>query len=419
MKKDKQNVYSASGANHSGPPPRIIRRVIISAIIILVGVGVARYMILNKPKVSRRPPEKIAPLVEVIPLFPESYPIKIEAMGSVIPSREVVLRVPVGGEIISMSEDFALGGQLEAGTKIMQIDPTDYKLDLQQKQRALTNAEYEYRIEQGRQDVARQEWDLLYGDKPSTEVESTLALRKPHLEKVQAEIKAAKAELEQAEVNLTRTGVKAPFNALVRNKYVDMGSYVSSQEKLADLVGTDEYWVQVSLPVDRLQWVTISENGGEPGSRAFVHYRNNMSRPGTVLRLMADLSQEGRMARLLISVEDPLGLHENSEKYDPLLIGEFVRVSIEGDTLDNVYRIPRNALRDNSFIWLADRNDKLMVRPVQSLWRDQENILIRDGIQPGDRLIISALSAPADGMSVRTGEKNEASVTTEKNNKAD
>ena len=413
MKTGKQNVNSISGPRHSGRPSYIIRRIIICTIIILVGIGVARYMIHNKPKVSRRPVEKIARLVEVTPLFPGSYPVRIEAMGSVIPSREIVLRVPVGGEVISMNENFAVGGRLEAGTQILRIDPTDYQLALRQKQRALTNAEYEYRIEQGRQAVARREWDQLYGDKVNTEVESALALRKPQLEKVRAEIKAARAELEQAQVNLSRTEVKAPFNALVRNKYVDIGSYVSSQEKLADLVGTDEYWVQVSLPVDRLQWVIIPEKSDGKGSGAQIYSRNNAVLQGSVLRLMADLSPEGRMARLLISIKDPLGLHENGEKYPSLLIGEFVRVAIEGERLENVYRIPRSALRDNGFIWLAGEKNRLIIRPVTTLWRDVENVLVKDGINPGDRLVVSALSAPVEGMSLRTGREKDASVETQ------
>lgn len=403
MKEDKQNVNNVSGPPPARRPSYALRRIVICTVIILAGIGVARYMIQNKQKVSRRPPEKIAPLVEVRKLSPESYPVRIEAMGTVIPSREIVLRVPVGGEIINMHDNFAVGGQLKAGEQLLQIDPIDYQLALQQKQRALTNAEYEYLIEQGRQDVARQEWDLLYGGKAHSEVESTLALRKPHLDKVQAEIKAAKAELEQAKVNLARTDVKAPFNALVRNKYVDMGSYVSPQEKLADLVGTDEFWVQVSLPVERLHWVTIPEGENGQGSEAVINYRKTMTRQGTVLRLMADLSQQGRMARLLISVRDPLGLGSQEVKQPPLLIGEFVRVSIEGETLNNVYRIPRTALRNNGFIWLAGEKDTLMIRPVEILWRDEGNVLIRDGIKPGDRLVVSALPAPVDGMMIRTG----------------
>jgi len=401
---EQKKVY---GDNPSRRPSCIPRRIIICTLIILIGVAGYRYMVKNKPTAKRRPPEKSAQVVRVLPLHLESYRIRIEAMGSVIPSREIELKVPVAGEIISTHKDFTEGGLLETGVQILQIDPKDYQLALQQKQRALSNAEYELSLEQGRQNVAQKEWDLLYGDKESTEVESSLALRKPHLEKVQADIKASRAELEQVKVNLARTTVKAPFNVLVRNKYVDKGSFVSSQEKLADLVGTDEYWVQVSLPVERLQWVTIPEKDNDPGSGAEVYYRQEIKRDGKVLRLMADLSREGRMARLLVSVKDPLGLHTEGEKKAPLLIGEFVRVSIEGQQLENVYRIPRTALHNNSVIWLVKDDNTLKVLPVLPLWRDEEYVLVKDGLQPGDRLVVSSLSAPVDGMNVRTDDRKE------------
>ena len=137
---------------------------------------------------------------------------------------------------------------------------------MQQKRKALADAEYSYKLEQGHQDVARKEWSLLYGNKPIDEGESDLALRKPHLEKVQVEIKAARAELEQAEINLQRSTLTAPFNALVLSTSVELGSQVSSQEKLADLVGTDNYWVQVSLPIDRLKWIQIPNGDQQEGS---------------------------------------------------------------------------------------------------------------------------------------------------------
>lgn len=390
----------------SRQPSYVLRRIVFCTVIILIGIGCASYMILNKPKVKRRPLEKTAPLVEVEPLFSQSYTINIDAMGTVIPSREIVLRVPVGGEIVEMDENFVVGGMLTGGTSVLKIDPTDYQLALQKKQRDLTNAEYDFQVEQGRQDVARREWDLLYGDENSSGVESALALRKPHLEKVQAEIKAARAEMELAKINLERTDVSVPFNAMVLNKYVDIGSYVSSQEKLADLIGTDEYWVQVSLPVDRLRWLQIPKNNGDNGSVVNVYYRTSAQRQGKVLRLMADLSERGRMARLLISVRDPLGLLEKEKEHQPLLIGDFVQVSIQGEALDYVYKIPRTALRDNNYIWLAGKDDRLKIRPIQTLWRDEENVLVRDGIQPGDRLIVSGLSAPVDGMPLRTGDED-------------
>jgi RND family efflux transporter MFP subunit len=393
---DKQN---KEGQGPAAPKP--IVRIVLSIILIAAGIAGARYLIHTKPKVNRRPPVRMAPLVKTIPLELGTYMINIPAMGLVVPAQEVNLKVPVGGEIIELSPEFTPGGKLQGNTLMLQIDPKDYELTLQQKQSSLSDAEYAYKLELGRQDVAKREWNLLYGDQKTDQVESDLALRKPHLEKAEADIEAAKAELELARINLARTKVTAPFNALVLNKYVDLGSEVSPQDKLADLVGTDAYWVQVSVPVEHLKWLKIPRDKGEAGASATIFYREGSTRQGKVIRLLPDLSKEGRMARLLIEVKDPLDLVTAKSRRPPLLIGEYVRVLIDGAPLKDVYRIPRFALRDDEQIWLADKESKLAIRPVKTLWREEEYVYVKDGLHPDDLLIVSALATPVDGMELR------------------
>ncbi len=395
---------SKTGKEQEGqdkPAPKPIVRIVLSVILIAAGIGGARYLIHTKPKVNRRPPARMAPLVKTMVLMRETYRINIPAMGLVVPAQETVLKVPVGGEIIDLSPEFTPGGLLQEKGLMLQIDPKDYQLALQQKKRSLSDAEYAYKLELGRQDVARREWNLLYGGNKAGEVESELALRKPHLEKAQADIEAAKAELELARIDLDRTKVTAPFNALVLNKYVDLGSHVSPQEKLADLVGTDAYWVQVSVPVENLKWIKIPSGKAEEGATVTIQYRENNKRQGKVVRMLADLSKEGRMARLLVEVKDPLDLRTMDDRQPPMLIGEYVRVLIDGAPLPDVYRIPRFALHNDNQVWLADREHKLAARTVQPVWREEEYVYVRDGLHPDDQLIISTLSAPVDGMDLR------------------
>jgi multidrug efflux pump subunit AcrA (membrane-fusion protein) len=172
----------------------------------------------------------------------------------------------------------------------------------------VTDAEYNLKLELGHQEVAKREWMLLNGGKPAKSSDVDLALRKPHLDKAKADLEAAKAELKQANLNLARTRIRAPFNAIVRTHNVEMGSQVSIQDPLAELVCTDEYWIKVSIPVDRLKWISTPRNATESGSAVRIYYRNGFERTGTVIKLFGDLETEGRMARILVSVEDPLSL---------------------------------------------------------------------------------------------------------------
>ena len=384
----------------SGRKKRILK-IVLPAIIIIAGVAAAFYLKNTGPESKRRPPVKLVPIVQVKPLFPANHIVVLNAMGTVVPARKVDLRPRVTGEVIDINPEFIEGGLLKAGTLVLQIDPEDYKLALIQREKAIADANYSLKLELGRQEVAKREWELLNGDKDAKDREADLALRKPHLEKAKAELNAAKAELKKAYLDLSRTQIKSPFNAMVRSRLVNLGSQVTPQERLAELVGTDSYWIQASVPVDRLSWIQIPRSQGDPATRARIIYANSYERIGTVIRLMGDLSPEGRMARVLIEIEDPLGLKKLKNDQPPLLIDDYVRVEIEGKKLENVYKIPRTAFRDNSFIWIARENSTLEIKEVHPVWRDAGVVLIDNGIKPGERLIISDLPAPIDGMSIQ------------------
>ena len=75
-------------------------------------------------------------------------------------------------------------------------------------------------------------------------------------------------------------------------------------------------------------------------------------------------------------------------------------MDVQGETLADVYRIPRRALRDNNTIWLVDADGALQIKPVVTVWSDDRHVLIHDRITPGDRLVVSDLAAPVAGMPV-------------------
>jgi hypothetical protein len=107
------------------------------------------------------------------------------------------------------------------------------------------------------------------------------------------------------------------------------------------------------------------------------------------------------MARLLIEVDDPLDLRIKKKKRPMLLLGEYVRVLIEGEELHDVYRIPRSALHNDSEVWIVDEESRLAIRPVETIWRDEDSVLLQDGFKQGERLVVSGLAAPVAGMAVR------------------
>ena len=381
---------------------RWVINIVLSIALITVGIAGAAYISKSAPKARRRPPPRTLPLVQVINVHPQQERVFVSAMGTVTPAREIVLESRVAGEIIDTHPEFTAGGYLEKGSVVLQIDPQDYELALTLAKARVKDAESKLKILEAEAAAAKDEWREINRNRANKKGEpSPLLIKKPQLSAAQAMLVAEKSDVKKARLDLSRTKILAPFNAIVRVKHVDIGSQVSGQDRLADLVGTDEYWVQASMPVDRLNWIIIPRHTGETGSKVRIYYRKGIELTGTVIKLLGELEAEGRMARVLVEIKDPLGLKSPELKKPPLLIGEYVRMEIEGRQLEHVYRIPRTALRDNTRIWLISKDDKLEIREVQTLWRDEQSVLLTDGLQPGEQLIISDLSRPVPGMQLQ------------------
>jgi RND family efflux transporter MFP subunit len=370
---------------------------IICIAIVLTAITANIIIVKTAPKAERKTPPRMAPLVETQKLVPANQTVVLELTGTVIPAEEISLLAQVGGEVISMSPDFMEGGILSKGDKILQIEPVDYELALASAQSAFVKAQFDYKMELGRQDVAKREWELLKTDDAS-DLEKELALRIPHLAASEASLEAAESSLKKARLNLSRTKVMAPFDAVVLDRNVNVGSQINTiGQQLGRLVGTDTYWVQVSIPVDRLGWVSI------PGSAVKIISPSGAERTGAVIKLLGNLEERGRMARLLVEIKDPLCINPENAEHKPLLLGEYVRVEINGRILNNTFSIPRNALRENGVIWIATTEEKLDIRNVEVLWRDSSTVLIQNGISDGELLVVSDLTAPINGMDVNTG----------------
>ena len=391
-------------------------RILAAVAIVGVGIAGATYLQKSAARPQKRAPAKWVPVVETQPLQHTSHGVTVSAMGTVIPAQTVLLKSRVSGQVVAINPEFADGGFLKQGSVVVKLDDSDYKLALAQKKSELVNAQYALKLELGRQTVAQREWQLLYGNRGKEAFDSALALRKPHLDKAKADVDAAKAAVEKAALDLDRTRIIAPFNAIVRSKSVDVGSQVSAGESMAEMVGTDAFWIQASIPVDRIEWIRIPQQNKEPGSAAKVYYAGGHTAKGTVNRLLGDLDSEGRMARILIEVKDPMQRQANARLAPPLLIGEYVRVEVEGRQLDDVFVIPRTALRDGSTVWIMNDDMTLSIRKVEPLWRSDLAVVIQNDLQLGQQLIVSDLPAPVDGMAIRHKPKPEqatAAKTTE------
>ena len=370
---------------------------VASVVALLVAAGLAYYMMTNRPRPERRRPEPRAQIVQVLEMSPTAYRVEVPAMGTVAPALSVELKARVAGEVVWTHPQFVEGGVVREGQTLVRIDPTEYELALIQKKAVLASALLDLKSEEGRQEIARSEWEILGLEETASEMDRELALRQPQLASFEARLEAARAEVRQAELNLERTVVKAPFNALVRATSVSVGAQVPAQGIMATLVGSDVFHVEALVPLDRLEWINIPGGPRDDASRATVTAGNRRAVTGRVLRLLGDLQPGGRLAQVLVEVPDPLDLELTNGERRPLLLGDYVSVSIEGRSLSDVYLVGREQLKDGDTLQIADAEDRLRFHRVDVVWSTLEEVVVR-GPEPGERLVVSDIPAPVEGM---------------------
>jgi RND family efflux transporter MFP subunit len=373
------------------------------AVAVIAGTGaVAYHWISNPPVTQRRPKGPEAVLVEVVPLNVDRLQVKVQAMGTVVPDTQIQLAARVSGQVVDKGENFSSGLFLAAGEMGLQIDPEDFELAVRQQEANLVKAQSDVQLEMGQQSVAKREYELLQDSMPGEN--TSLLLREPQLAAKEAAVEIAKATLEKAQLDLERTTIKAPFNCVVLERKVDLGSYITPGTALATLVGTDEFYVEVSVPLDELKWIDFS--GQEAGNQTAVKIYNpsawggDVYREGVVDNLMPALEAKGRMARVRISVANPLGIAEAD--MPALLLDSFVRVEIDGNYVDNAAQIPRTAVHSGSSIWVMLPDNTLDIREIEIVWGTSEDVYVTGNVTNGERLVVSDLAAPIVGMKLRT-----------------
>lgn len=388
------------------------KTILISALILILAV-VLMFVIFNtEPEATQEgATKKSAMLVEVTEAQRGNYTPVIRAMGTVKPARDITLQPRVSGEIIKRSPAFTPGGFVEKGEVLFKIDPADFKNTLDQRKSELRQAIAEMEIEMGRQDVARRDFELL--DETLSTDNEELVLRKPQLNSARAAVESARAAVEQAGLELQRTTIKAPFDAHILSREANLGSQVTPSDTLGRLVGMDAYWVIAVVPLAQLRWIEFPENDDEAGAPVQVRNRTawpeDLYREGRVHKLLGNLEEQARMARVLITVQDPLARENASPDTPKLMIGSYVEARIQAREITDVIRISRDYLRKDETVWVM-KDGALDIRDVEITFKDVDYAYISGGLEEGERVVASDLSTVVDGAGLRVEESSDSTA---------
>lgn len=385
----------------------ILVKFVLPVVVLAAAGALTARLISSREAPSQTDPEEDAAVVDTEVVHEQSHRLDVRASGTVEPARQMQVQPEVSGRVVDVHDELQPGGLVEKGETIVQLDRSDYRLAVRQRKTALEQAKSQMALEKGRQEVAEREWELFKdeADELTRETDPSLALRKPQLGNAKAQVDAAQARLEQARLNLSRTSVEAPFDALVRDESVSIGDLAGAQSPVATLVGTDAFWARLKVSPGKIPYIDIPGVNADTGSKVEIEYETGdtaVKRVGRVLRLAGGLDRRGRLARVIVRIDDPLGLasEDDSEfRGVPLLLDSYVDARIRGGETRELVELPRDAVRNGDQVYVYD-DGTLAIRTLEIAWRRPSSVLVSGGLEDGDRVVVGPMPNPLEGMSL-------------------
>ena len=373
----------------------MIRHFIIPVFILGIFLFLAATLMATAPVLEPSSIEKIATTVRVVKIQPKSVQLKVNSQGSVMPSTESQLIPEVSGKVSWMSPNLVAGGYFNDQEILVRVDDTDYKTKLDRAQANLTRAE----AEQQHNEFEYRRMQSLVKRNLVSRSQLENALRAFRV--AEASLQDATANFNQAEQDLSRTQIKAPFAGLVRAENVDIGQFVSRGNPIATIYAADQAEVRLPIADRQLAFLNIPVSiRGEipqefqPEVTLTAQYAGQILEwKGNIVRSEAEIDVSSRMVQLVARVE-------SSSNPVPLSIGLFVSAEIEGLAANNIVVLPREALRNDNQVLIVDKENRLRFRKIDTLRLYQDDLLIKAGLEAGERVCVSPIQTVIEGMKV-------------------
>ncbi len=379
----------------------MMRTFVIPMVIVLVFLSLAATLMATSPVLepSSDRPEPLTVRVQTVES--ESIELKVHSQGSVVPSTISQLIPEVSGRVVWTSPSLVAGGFFEEGQELARIDTLDHRNSRDRAKAALKRATAE--VEHARYEYSRMR--SLAERKLVSRSALENGLRAYRV--TQAAFEDAQVSFDQAEENLKRTTLRAPFTGLVRAENIDIGQFASRGQAIATLYANDV--VEVRLPIADRQLAFLNlpplRNGNFPASmqpnvKLSAEYGGQVREwSGKIVRAEAEIDTSSRMVQLVAQVK-------SSEMSQELSVGLFVTAEISGLAVDNIISLPRSAMRNDDNVLVVDADNRLRFRKVQPLRHYKDMVLVADGLEAGELVCLSAVQTAIDGMAVRPVTQN-------------
>lgn len=375
-------------------------KIFLPVALLLTGVACAWAILATRPTLVTQTPGIEVPLVSVIQVEPQKLSLNVHSQGVVTPRNEIDLIPEVSGKIIQLHADFVTGGFFANNDLLATIDPRDYDYAIALAKAQIAEAKRQLAMEEAQADQAHSEWQAL-GEGAAT----TLAMHEPQLAEARAKLKATQASLLQAQIKRSRCELRAPFAGRFQTKLTGVGQTIQAGEKLAHIYSTDLAEIRLPIPTDQLAYLDLPLGTSDKSCNACPKVELSADFAGKFQTWQGRIVRtEGKLddtTGVLYAVAEVLNPYNQMQAHPPLLSGLFVQAVIEGKELQNIFVLPPIAVNTARQVLIVDAELRLHLRPLEVLRNEAERILVKQGLNKGDRVVISDIQVPVEGMKVR------------------
>jgi len=375
---------------------KLLIKVLIPVMVLVGSVFAAKTILENRPEPRKRPQFPSVQAVEATKLAKSNYPVAIRSQGTIQPTLSSTLVAEVTGTIVELTDVFVVGGSFSKGDVLLQIDQRDYQIALTQAEASLAQSVAALQEEVARGQLAKSEWESLRRGKKA----SAFTLRLPQLAAARANRDAAVAMVDRARLDLERTEFIAPYDGHVLEKEVDRGQFVSRGARLGQIYDTTSVDVRLPLSNRQLTYLDIPTSDNVPLSvMPNIELTADVggvkqSWTGKVVRAEG-VDTNTQQLNVIARVQNPFSVGK-----PPLRIGQYVEANIAGRLLEDVFVLPRAALREGREVLLVNDKSELERRDVVVAWADEQTVAISDGLEAGAVLVTTPLSTVTNGTPV-------------------
>lgn len=363
------------------------------AVILVLGAGVAVMGYFMRTSVEATKQDKVVfePRVEFVDLVVDAYKVEVSAQGLVEPVTQTIIISEVAGAIEFVSPKLNAGGRFAKGESMLKVSSADYQAQLAQAKSSVADAEFQIIQEEARAVQAMRDWKKIgRGGEPGK-----LVTREPQLKSARAKLAAAQANVVQAQRDLEKTEIKAPYDCMVSSASVDDGGYLPKGGRVAEVYTASKMQVRLPLSLEDVSYLPKTLVGVTVAVRAEVG-RASKVWTGSIIRSEGKIDRATHTMMIVVEMHEADG--DGVFKVPPM--GLFVKGEFDGVVFKNAVKLPREALRSDDAVWLIDQANKLVVRKVKVERSERDYVVVTDGLNDGERIITSPIELPVSGMKV-------------------